>query len=486
MPERFRQKLRLFPLIALIFASLSGGPFGLEDMVPATGPGMAFVLLVMAAVVWCVPMILASAELGSAMPVEGGYYRWTRRALGDFWGFQSGWWVWLSSLLDQAIYPVLMVSFLERFLWPGLTAHVLEVGGLAFPWLKWLVCMSVIVPCAAINIRGVRSVGFSSVILDLLILGPYALFVLLAFLQWRHNPFTPLVPEGESVFSALGYGLLFAMWNYSGYELPSTAAEEIENPSVTLPRGLFGALPLVMLSYVLPLAAALVVRDDWHAWEEGSFVDIARDVGALVPGGATLLPALITLATVAGAVSLFNGLLVPYTRIQFAMAEDRFLPAALARLHPRHATPWVSVLFNCAIYSVLVILPFEELLTADVWLLSPAYILVWISLVVLRVREPDLPRPFRLRGGWKGLALVTVPPCALAVVAAWVSGIEVIEGEMWRVLWVGIAALASGPVAYAVLLVWHRARGTRPLPFVLPAAPAGRLPDAPPAARLAP
>jgi len=468
MSGRFRYKLGLFSLIALIFASLSGGPFGLEDMVPTTGPGMAFVLLFLAALVWCVPMILASAELGSAMPVEGGYYRWTRRALGDFWGFQAGWWVWLSSVLDQAIYPVLMVSFLDRFLWPGLSTAVVSVGPYEFPWIKWLVCMSVILPCATINIRGVRSVGISSVVLDLLILGPYAIFVLLALLQWKHNPFTPLVPPGEDIASALGYGLLFAMWNFSGYELPSTAAEEIENPSVNLPRGLFGAVPLVMLSYVLPLAAALAVRDDWSTWSEGTFVDVARDVGGIFAGGETIMPALITLATVAGTISLFNGLLVPYTRIQFAMADDRFLPTVLARLHPTTSTPWVAILFNCALYSVLVVLPFDELLTVDVWLLGPAYMLVWISLVVLRRREPDMVRPFRLRGGLAGLLLVSVPPCLLGGVAIWQSGVEVVQAEMWRVFWFGVLAFASGPVAYALSMAWHRAHGTRPLPVQVP------------------
>lgn len=481
MSERFRYKLRLFPLIALIFASLSGGPFGLEDMVAATGPGMAFILLALAALLWCVPMILAASELGSAIPVEGGYYRWTRRALGDFWGFQSGWWVWLSSLLDQAIYPVLMATFLERFLWPGLGEHVVMLGPLPFAWARWLVCMSLIVPCTIINVRGVRTVGASSVVLDALIMGPYVVFVALALLQWRYNPFTPLVPPDKGVLETMGYGLLFAMWNFSGYELPSAAAEEIENPSVTLPRGLFGALPLVLLSYCLPLGAALVVRDDWSTWSEGSFVDIARDVGAIFPGGSGFVAFLVTLATVAGCASLFNGLLVPYTRIQFAMAEDRFLPAVLGRLHPRYYTPWVSILFNVAIYSVLIVLPFEELLTVDVWLLAPAYCLVYLALVVMRRREPGLRRPFRVRGGGWGLFLVSVPPCILAAVAMAQSGLEVVEARNWRVFGFGVAAFASGPAAYGIAAAWHRLLGTRPLPVTVPAGHTAQPPAAAPA-----
>lgn len=478
MSGRFRQKLRFFPLVALIFASLSGGPFGIESMLPTTGPGMTLLLLVLAALLWCVPMILTSAELGSAIPVEGGYYRWTRRALGDFWGFQAGWWVWLSSLLDQAIYPVLMVSFLEKFMWPGIRGHALQLGALRVEWLSWILCMCVIVPCTVINIRGVRSVGLSSIILDTLVLAPYAIFIVVALVQWKHNPFTPLVPPGRGVITTLGYGLLLSIWNYSGYELPSTVSEEVENASVALPRALFTALPLVMLSYILPVAAGLASYGGWSGWQEGTFVDIARHIGEIVPGGGPVLGFLVTLATVAGCASLFNGLLVPYTRLQFAMAEDRFLPAALARLHHRYSTPALSILFNCAIYSILVMLPFQELLTVDLWLLLPAYPLVYISLLVIRKREPHMHRPFMIRGGAWGLALVTVPPCTLAFFALYSSGLELVSLANHKVLWFGVACIASGPAAYAIGALWHRLRGTRPLPVApleLPASAATRL-----------
>ncbi len=467
MAGRFRHKLGLLPLVALIYASLSGGPYGLEDMLPTTGPGMTVLLLVLAALLWAVPMILASAEMGSMYPVEGGYYRWTRRALGDLWGFLAGYWVWLSSVIDQAIYPVLMVSFLDRFLWPGVRLHVVSVLGWDFPWMSWLLCMSVIVPCAVVNVRGIKPVGIASIVLDFLILAPYVLFVLLAIPHWRHNPFAPLIPPGESLFGALGYGLLLAMWNYSGYELPSTASEEVENPSVNLPKGLFIALPLVVVGYTLPVVSALAVRDDWSQWSEGTFVDIARQIGGAFAGGSHLLAALVTISAVAGTVSLFNGLLVPYTRLQFAMAEDRFLPTALARLHPRSSTPWVAIVFNCALYSILVLLPFEELLTIDLWLLLPAYPLVYVSLVALRRREPYRPRPFKIRGGRWGLLLVVVPPCALALFAFWSSGHELVQEGRFDLIGFGLACIASGPLVYALSRLWHRAHGTAPLPLAV-------------------
>ncbi len=460
MPRNYRQRFRLFVFVAFLF-SLSGGPFGMETMLPTSGPGMTLLLLVVIGpLLYGVPMILTVSELGAAIPVQGGYYRWVRRSLGDFLGFQVGWGQWLTGLLDMALYPVVIVSFLDWFVWQGVREHVVSFGPVSFPWLSWLLCMAVIVPCMIINLRGVNWVGFTAIGLDLLIVGPYIIFAVLAFFQWKYNPFTPFVPPGESVMSALGYGLLVAMWNYSGYESPSVASEEIDQPSRTIPRGLFTSLPLEIAGYTIPVVAALMVRNDWSTWSEGSFVDIARDIGSIFPGGSTLLALLITAATIAGCLSIFNAGLLLGARLPFAMAEDRFLPKALSRLHPRYDTPWIAILFNCSIYSVLIFLPFQELLIVSIWLYIPIQLLIYVTLWVMRLREPHLKRPFKIPWGWRGLLLVTIPPSAVAVCALLVSVWEVVEAANLRLLFMGVTLLVSGTLAYGVRALWeHHARG---------------------------
>jgi basic amino acid/polyamine antiporter, APA family len=82
-----------------MFSYTTGGPFGLEDMVTTSGPGMTLIYLLVLPFFWCIPVSLVSAELTTAMPVEGGFYRWTRAAFGDFWGFLAGWWNWSASFL---------------------------------------------------------------------------------------------------------------------------------------------------------------------------------------------------------------------------------------------------------------------------------------------------------------------------------------------------------------------------------------------------
>ena len=102
-----------------MFSYTTGGPFGLEDMVTTSGPGMTLIFLLVLPFFWCIPVSLVSAELTTVMPVEGGFYRWTRTAFGDFWGFLSGWWNWSASFLLGGAYAVLFTDYLVYY-FPGL------------------------------------------------------------------------------------------------------------------------------------------------------------------------------------------------------------------------------------------------------------------------------------------------------------------------------------------------------------------------------
>ena len=108
-----RPRAGLLMTIGLLYASACGGPYGTEDFVVRTGPGLLLALLCAAAWLWGVPVALATAELSTMRPIEGGYYRWVREFLGEFWGFQAGVWSLLSSVLDNTLYPLLFGSALR-------------------------------------------------------------------------------------------------------------------------------------------------------------------------------------------------------------------------------------------------------------------------------------------------------------------------------------------------------------------------------------
>ncbi|PYP68271.1 MAG: hypothetical protein DMD36_13150 [Gemmatimonadetes bacterium] len=145
-PPRARSGLRLGPLVAVMYFNVSGGPFGLEGLVGAVGPGVAVLLLLATPLLYSVPEALLVGELASMLPVEGGYYRWVRRAFNRFWGYWNGWLSWVYSLIDMAIYPVLFLQYL-RFFAPGLGRFD-----------AWLLALALIWGATWLNLRGTRVV----------------------------------------------------------------------------------------------------------------------------------------------------------------------------------------------------------------------------------------------------------------------------------------------------------------------------------------
>jgi len=145
---------------------VSGGPYGIEDMVSSFGPGMTLVLLLAAPLLWSLPVALAMSELAAALPDEGGYVTWTRRAFGGFWAFQVGWWSWIQSFVDVAAYPALFVEYV-RFWRPAMTASE-----------RWGLVLVFVVVLSGLNLLGIRPTGRAAVVLAGLALAPVVAFTL--------------------------------------------------------------------------------------------------------------------------------------------------------------------------------------------------------------------------------------------------------------------------------------------------------------------
>jgi len=428
---RVRRQLGFLPLVAVIFFNVSGGPYGIEDAVASFGPGLVLLLLVLTPVVWSLPVSLAMAELASALPEEGGYVEWVRRAFGPFWAFQSGWWSWVNSFVDVAVYPALFADYL-RFWWPGMS-----------PAERWAVVLAFIWVLTALNLAGVRITGWSAVALGVLALAPMLLFTVIAGARAQHVPWHPFAAEGQGMLGGLGLGLAVMMWNYSGWDTPTTCLGEVRSPTTSFRRAMWAALPLITLGYVLPVGAVLAATGDWSAWKTGHW-----PVAAAAVGGAGLAGVVMAGALVAAA-GLFLSLLLTNSRLPFALAAAGQMPAALARLHPRFGTPWAAVILSSACYSVFAFWSFKELIVLDMWLYSITLLLELAAFVALRLREPDLPRPWRVGGGGAGMWAVAGLPSAASLLAMATAG--------WTNTIVGTLAALTGPLAY---LLW-RDRGAR-------------------------
>jgi amino acid transporter len=418
----------------------------MEDAVSSAGPGAALLLILAASVLWGIPMALAVAELGSAWPVLGGYYRWTRLASGDFWAFQQGWWQLLSGWTDNALYPVIISDYLVALM-PALADSELPLaGGFAVP-AKIVIRLTVIVALTVANLYGVATVGRLTQFFTLLLILPFVPFVLMGVGAWLEQPLealSPFTPPGQPPLEALGLGMLIVMWGYSGYETASTFAHEIENPRRVLPRALIASVPLTVVSYALPLAAGLAVFGRWEEWTSGTLSSAAGAIGG------AWLQAAVSFGAIASSLAIFNSYVLSYSRVPQAMAEDGLLPAFLARTHPRLGTPVASLVLNSCLYAAFAFLDFRELVVIDTILFAAAYILIFITLARLRSLHPDVPRPYRIPGGRAGLWAVVIVPTLVAVAACVAADFTEVRA--------GLAAASTGPVAYLGIRLWRRAR----------------------------
>ena len=428
VPPKKSVRLTLWPLVAATFFMVSGGTYGIEDIVHGAGYGRAILFLLLTPLLWSLPTAFMIGELSSALPFEGGYYAWVRRAMGNFWGFQEAWLSLAASIFDMAIYPTLFVLYMTRL----------------FPWFAVghrgvMVGLAVVIVCALLNIAGVKVVSTTSLWLFFALSSPFVLIVLLSPLKYGAL-FSAVTTPTTSKVDLMG-GLLICMWNYMGWDNASTIATEVERPQRTYPRAMLAAVTIVALSYIVPVAAVWLTRLPFGAWETGSWADIAGLIGG------PLLRIGLVLGGMFSAFGMFNALVMSYSRLPLAMAQDGMLPQFFGKLNRRRA-PWVAILALAIGWACCLGLGFERLVTLDILIYGLSLALEFLALVVLRIREPQLARPFRVPGGLFGAIGAGIPPVLLL-------GFDLVRSQSERVwgmssLAFGAIVIGAGVLAYAL------------------------------------
>jgi amino acid transporter len=422
-----RRKMRFLPLIAATYFMVSGGPYGIEDIMGGAGFAQAIIILLVLPVLWCLPTALMIGELASAIPADGGFYVWVRRAMGPFWGYQEGWLSLSASIFDMAIYPAIFVLYLGKFN-PGLTDG----------WKGYCWSLAVVAICCAWNLRGAPAVGEDSVWMFVLLLAPFAVFVVLAV--WRWSTVHPAIQWSQPASEeALSTAILVAMWNYMGWDNASTVAQEVENPQRNYPRAMIAATVLVAVTYILPLGAMAVAGLSPRSFSTGDWTTAARAIGGPLLGLAIVAGGAIT------GIGMFNALVMSYSRLPMAMAEEGMLPLSLAKKNSR-GVPWVSVVLCGLAWGLALKLPFERLISIDLILYGSSLMLEFVALVVLRIREPQMERPFKA-GNLAVACLLGAGPAALIGYALYASRDEKIIGSLSALLF-AVCVGMLGPLLY--------------------------------------
>ena len=420
----------------MVFSLVAAGAYGIEEMIPATGPGLTIIMLIAIPFVWGLPFGLVASELGSVRPQEGGYYKWVQEALGEFWGFQAGWWRTISIYIDNTLYVVLAGGYMFRLL--DTDNRLIEF---AFKAGMILIFM-------AINLRGIKDVGIVTNALSIFVIVAFAMVAIIGFTNWGGNPFETLTPEPvelavDWVFY-VGAGLSVGMWMYSGYESMSTIAGELKDPQV-IPKATLITVPLIMLTYILPTMAGVSALDgtgdpslSFENWGVNPGQVGYETVAAVFWGPAFGI--FFGVVAVIAQCSIYNTYIASGSRGFFVLAEDNLSPRVFVKVDKKYGVPYVTVISIAVVNLALCMLDFSVLVVVDVFMLVASYILVYISAMKLRKTIPKEEYKFRIPGGSGVLKIVCIIPMCVAVISFLINGSDYFIG--------GMIGIISGPVLY--------------------------------------
>ena len=423
---------------AVISGDYAGWNFGLAE----GGFGGLLIATVLMAVMYGA-MVLGLAELGSTLPTAGGGYTFARRALGPWGGYATG----VAVLIEYAIAPAAIATFI------GAYVESLGLFGITDGWWVYLAVYALFIGVHLLGVGEALKVMLAVAVVAVLGLVVFLVGAVPAFEAGNLLDIAPTDAAGASSF--LPYGLLgvwaafpFAIWFFLAVESVPLAAEEARDPATSMPRGILAAMGLLVVLALLMLVFTPGAAGSALIAESGN-----PPVDALAEAGrAEWLTTLVNYAGLVGLVASFFSIIYAYSRQTFALSRAGYLPRILS-VTGRRKTPTLALVVPGVIGFVMAVLNEGDLLIlVAVFGATISYVMMTLSHIILRIKEPDLERPYRTPGG----VVTTGIACVLAVVAL-IAGFLVDT----RVLFItaGIYAIA---LAYFGLYSRHHIVATAP------------------------
>jgi basic amino acid/polyamine antiporter, APA family len=360
---------------------------------------------------------LTYAELAAALPEAGGEYAYLREAYGPFFGFVYGWTqTWVAKSASIATLATALFYYLANFL-PNLEGTLTSIplpigpgGGPLEIRYGQLLAMAVIIALGVLNYFGVKLGGRIQVVVTIvkvvLIIGIVAVGLFSG--QGTTSNFSTSVPATGG-FTGFFAALVAALWAYDGWNNVNMVASEVRNPQRNLPLALISGTLLVISIYIVTnIAYFYVLSSAEVAASDRVAAEMMRRV--LGPTGADAVSA-------AAMISIFaalNGSILAGSRIPYALARDGFFFKPYARISPKYHTPGVALILLSAWSAVLVLSGrYEQLYTLVIFPSWILYAMATASVIVLRKKRPDLPRPYKTIGYPLVPVLFVLVACAL-------------------------------------------------------------------------
>lgn len=363
-----------------IGAGIFKAPGTISAQLPATGP---FLLVWIAGGVYALLGAISLAELGTMIPRSGGQYVFARYALGEYAGFVVGWSDWISSCGSTGAVSLVIGTF-SGALFPALAGKstvVAAVVAICFALLQWRGI-----------VWGSNTQNFTSLLKALAFLA----LIIAGFVFGGHGALTTATPSATTAITltAIIVSLQSAIYTYDGWAGVIYFSEEVKQPGRDIPRALIGGVLIIIaiyllvnvsLLYVLPMTQ--IAGKEFAAGEAANVIFGAH--------GDTIFRVL----TIASMLSGINALHLMATRVVFAMSRDGLFTRKAAVVN-EGGTPTVSLFLSAAVALLFIVFgqKFETVINTLAFFFVANYILSFISLFVLRRREPEKPRPYRAWG----------------------------------------------------------------------------------------
>jgi basic amino acid/polyamine antiporter, APA family len=414
--------------------------FVLADAVPEAGPAVLISFLIAGLAAGL--SAICYAELASSVPVSGSTYSYAYTTMGEFVAMGVAACLLLEYGVSISAVAVGWSGYLNKLL-DNLFGVQIPVALTAAPWddpsgLINLPAVLLIVMCALLLIRGASESALVNTVMVIIKLGVLALFVVIALTAYNADHFAGFMDKGWHGVTAAAATIFFS---FIGLDAVSTAGDEVKNPQKAMPRAIIGALVIVTSVYLLVAFAGIGSQP---AEQFGSEEQKSAGLSVILENitGGTWASTILAAGAVISIFSVTLVVMYGQTRILFAMGRDGLLPSMFAKVNPKTMTPVNNTVIVAVVTGILAgFVPLKYLLDMVSIGTLVAFIVVSLGVIILRRREPNLPRAFKV-------PFYPVTPVLSVLACVWV-----LTGLHWTT-WLSFFAWVG--VALIYYLVWSR------------------------------
>jgi basic amino acid/polyamine antiporter, APA family len=431
-------------LVALgIGAIIGAGLFVRTAAAAAQSAGPSVTLGFIVAAIGCALAGLCYAELSSSIPISGSAYTYTYATMGEFMAWIIGWDLVLEYAVGAATVGIAWSEYLNNLLvnvfhWKAIAYEwchspfqhsIPDATGVVHSGILNLPAFFIVSLLSLLLIKGTQESAFVN---SIIVITKVAIVIMIIVLGWgfvNAGNHTPYIPAASTYTDHAGvthsYGGLLGIlgaagtvfFAFIGFDAVSTAAQETKNPKVAMPIGILGSLAVCTVLYILfaHVLTGLAPVDFFR--NEGGEASVVAAINKFMPGYGWLAN-LVTVAILAGFSSVILVMLLGQSRVFYSMSNDGLLPKAFSDVHPKFKTPYKANLFILVIVGLFAALIPGDIV-GDMTSIGTlfAFILVCISVIILRKTDPDLPREFKTP--W----VPVVPILGIIVCAAMIYGL---------------------------------------------------------------